>query len=907
MFEVPLEALHLSVRARNVLHGMNIKSIGQLIETPIEQIEVQRNMGIKTLTEIKEKLTQLSNDPTSFLMQLGANQEEVMPHLPADILIELSNYEIDKLGLSVRSVNALIKAGYTTIDKVVTLNKERLAQLHAVGAKSKKEIIERTKEWLEEIGFMASNSGEENEEATEADVIYQDIAERISSVFNVYWRILKHICFKSGLHDKLMSSNLTLSYDEKIKIILSIPEFKRELKKAFVALTPDNTGAMEIDVFEKKMAEFKITFDRQILKDSLLTGVCICQGEYIYISREKLQEQIEKIQVQAESNRQMAILLDRLKGRCLQEIGDEIGLTRERVRQISIKAMNQLPLLMEDYYKEPFEYFYFTKSIFCEVFPECEGETYEYLNLKYKHGDIALNSDNVNVYAGIYQSRLLKYISEVEIKRDKKSVSREKMVFRVLMNCGDKSLTIEEFEERYYRYIEEREYPVERLKLNMRSLANHLRKAKHIVFNRTGLFRYCEAEPTEIWNNVDFSQFKNLIVSAELIYRKYEELMNDLDIRDGYELFCIIKTSIENWNEKEFEINCRRIPIIVFGEASEETQTIQLLKEVSPVDYFAFYEAYEERFGVRKETAQANLGSFISRYYFDGKYSIDVPVLDERDKVAFRAALEKKEFWYIDEIEKIFEETCHYSSKDALNSAAFTCLGYSLNAGYACKLCYPSIRDYLKKGVFSVGIIDTSKFDSRLLQLSAFWSFLASEKKTFNYVEVSPKVIISREILFQQYRITREDIEQFLVEVKPFCDEKYFNAYSIWGDIQKLEFVRKVNGNHWLCTNIIRQAEEVVSLGIANAVILTEDKAGLSLSQICEWVVRHEGKQSLSKLTNRINELFGSTLQKHKIANKIRCAGLWRNLVTDDMDWYIETLLNGSEVNNDDLFAEEFF
>ena len=221
--------------------------------------------------------------------------------------------------------------------------------------------------------------------------------------------------------------------------------------------------------------------------------------------------------------------------------------------------------------------------------------------------------------------------------------------------------------------------------INQRTVVNHLRNAKYIIFDRKNYVRYCEANPKVIWEKIDFTQYRNLVISTELIYRDYAELMEELDIRDGYELFYVIKSSIENWNTSLFEINCRRVPVIVMGDGSEEHQAIQLLKELSPIDFQSYYEAYEERFVVRKESAQGNptISGILANYYTEGIYAIDVPSIDERDVAAFKEVLEIKNFWFTDELEREFEKVCIHSSDDAFNSAAFKRLGYTLNMGYA--------------------------------------------------------------------------------------------------------------------------------------------------------------------------------------------------------------------------------
>ena len=107
---------------------------------------------------------------------------------------------------------------------------------------------------------------------------------------------------------------------------------------------------------------------------------------------------------------------------------------------------------------------------------------------------------------------------------------------RVLISNAGKPLSIDEFVEEYYRYIERRGYPAEPLKINLRTVGNHLRNTKGIVFDRDNKVRFCNTDPYAVWKIVDFSQYKNTVISAELIFRNYQDEMEELDIRDGYEL-----------------------------------------------------------------------------------------------------------------------------------------------------------------------------------------------------------------------------------------------------------------------------------------------------------------------------------------------------------------------------------
>ena len=64
---------------------------------------------------------------------------------------------------------------------------------------------------------------------------------------------------------------------------------------------------------------------------------------------------------------------------------------------------------------------------------------------------------------------------------------------------------------------------------------------------------------------------------------------------------------------------------------------------------------------------------------------------------------------------------------------------------------------------------------------------------------------------------------------------------------------------------------------------------------------------TLDKLTERINELFGSTLEKNKVAFKIKEHGDENELLVDGVDEYLEQLISETDTFDDDLFKEEFY
>ena len=510
---------------------------------------------------------------------------------------------------------------------------------------------------------------------------------------------------------------------------------------------------------------------------------------------------------------------------------------------------------------------------------------------------------------------------------DAERVFQKQMAFRAIWEDYEPGIEIYEFPEAvkrrlyqynpelanklnsvYYDYLESKGYPRERLEINIRSVTNHLRNAKHIVFNEQNRVRYCDADYHQVWENIDFNRYRNLVISSDRIFQDYHELMEELDIRDGYELFYVIKSSLENGNGYDFEISCRRVPVIIFGEGEEADQAVHFLKEISPVDYFDYYQAYEERYGMHKESAQGNpvISNALSKYYIDGQYVIDVPAIDGRDAEIFKEVLSSKKIWFIDDLEKVFKEICVHSSEDALNAAAFKRIGYSLNAGYAYDDRYGSVTNLFDAEIFNGDVVDMTSFDRRLTTLSAFGSALDKTKKSLQYIETAPKLLMSLECVKRHYGISFEEIKTLQDWALNICEEKYFNAHSLWNDIKDISIVRKLQNNEWMCTCIFRQQEGVYSLSVAAGIILAKDSTILSVSKVCEWIVENEGKMDIHNLTNVFNSMFNTNIPCYKIAEKLKTDGYWEICVTDSFDDYLDALMIGSE-GEIDLFQEEFF
>jgi DNA-directed RNA polymerase subunit alpha len=124
VFNIPISDFELSVRSKNCLEKMNIKTLGDLTKVTEPELLSFKNFGETSLTEIKEILLVKG-------LHLGqALEDEQQESLPASAEAgeegDLLNEPLSKLEVSTPCVMALEKMGISTIGALVKKTEEEL-------------------------------------------------------------------------------------------------------------------------------------------------------------------------------------------------------------------------------------------------------------------------------------------------------------------------------------------------------------------------------------------------------------------------------------------------------------------------------------------------------------------------------------------------------------------------------------------------------------------------------------------------------------------------------------------------------------------------------------------------------------------------------------------------------------
>jgi DNA-directed RNA polymerase subunit alpha len=142
--EIPVTDFELSVRSRNCLKKMNIRTLGDLTRVTEAQLLSSKNFGETSLNEIKDMLSSKN-------LRLGQSIEDgghpEMRYRPAQPLSEqeqaVLNKPVSELNLSVRARKCMNRLGITTLGELTGRTADELLEAKNFGMTSLNEVREK--------------------------------------------------------------------------------------------------------------------------------------------------------------------------------------------------------------------------------------------------------------------------------------------------------------------------------------------------------------------------------------------------------------------------------------------------------------------------------------------------------------------------------------------------------------------------------------------------------------------------------------------------------------------------------------------------------------------------------------------------------------------------------------------
>lgn len=155
VLNTPISDFELSVRSKNCLERMNLRTLRDLTMVTEEELLSFKNFGETSLTEIKSVLAQKG-------LRIGQGLKEQKESYPSTMPkeeLELIKSPVSVLELSARTVKALGKVGIQTVEELIAKREEELLSSKDIREWHVEEINEKLGRW----GLSLSKGEEESE------------------------------------------------------------------------------------------------------------------------------------------------------------------------------------------------------------------------------------------------------------------------------------------------------------------------------------------------------------------------------------------------------------------------------------------------------------------------------------------------------------------------------------------------------------------------------------------------------------------------------------------------------------------------------------------------------------------------------------------------------------------------
>ena len=349
----------------------------------------------------------------------------------------------------------------------------------------------------------------------------------------------------------------------------------------------------------------------------------------------------------------------RLDGATLQEVGDKLSITRERVRQMCESTLSNRVLLKGDVYQSFVDRYAMTPSQFASITGLSERD-YRYLVTVSKIRAAirlplldALHDESLPEHVrdavaslGTVGNELL--IGSQRIKLDKESIV-DYLLAEHLQECPMDERRLYDL---YCSFIAEHDLgSVRRLDpTTARAFGACVDRYDgvmdaHVPSDGDGARRGVRPYHS---SQYDFAPLRAAV--ASLVHLDIEcstaflmkqpsitKLLPALDIRNEYELHYVLT----RWCEPIEGVTYSRVPMLALGSADRDAQIIGVIRDVGPADAVAVSRECERRYGVKETTFRGSFLNGFERWCHDGLYIVDTVELDDGERAALGAILEQ--------------------------------------------------------------------------------------------------------------------------------------------------------------------------------------------------------------------------------------------------------------------------
>ena len=765
--------LHVSTRLENLLMRNHVTTIRDMLLYPDTEWELVKGIGAKLLCELREVLRRYrSKTVVAKKRMISGERAESTP------LLALDDSVLD-LHVSTRLENLLMRNHVTTIRDMLLYPDTEWELVKGMGAK----LLCELREVLRRYSRIDPNQKSSRQAKSTIELVDVDSYEHVMRVAE-----------QTEVQDIPLSEGIW--QDEKIRkavqnYVLCLLANRKYEGASLETLSAD---------FPHRI--FDETAFGTLLGSMEKQQLIWKQGKHYYC----VYPSMETVLPSVCKERDAKVLKLRLSGLSLKEVAGQMGLSRERVRQIQKKIFSKLPPVREGYiasWKQ--KYVGLTDDDFQYIFQLTE-EIRRFISLYFdeqrvKEKDVdagqRLRALRAVMHDQILDAKIreranvrLKAIDPYFFIDGKHVMKNRQSLIRIAVKkyCQDAKPSDELLED-YLGLLDSlsvsREDP--RFSLNARYMERYFSEMTVLVSCHRQIRYYdiLSMDYQDLLDTLQLTSYSNVEISSRKFFRDFPEIMERYDIRDEYELHNLLKKLWAHGHYNEYldeahRMTFGRMPTLKIGHADRRKQVMNIIQEHGYISYMDLGCAIEDVYGIPQNSAMANGWGDTCKEYFDpgtGMFHIPETFLPE-DKVERMKKRLPEDFYLMQDILDTYLEEYPEGNVWDIDPAAVRQMGFVSHRKYVIRDTYSSAKDFFKKLFVENEILDLRDHPEYAVSsmFSAAWLGFARD---FKVVEVEPSVFCNSRYL-EKHGITQEVIHEFCENVYHFVGNgKCFSIKSL--------------------------------------------------------------------------------------------------------------------------------
>lgn len=887
--------LQLSNRTKNILKANNIITLKDFMDLTLEKILSLRGAGILVAKNVDTVQRQIQKDDAINLMLMGKllfpmdgikpealSPEIRSPFVDYDVLCywekrlerhiiqELLPRSLKKYITETVDFNTLWKMVYVSVASMKGLGPTKISKFKEaldVIINEKLETFVCSLEWQQLADEIVKEFSTVVHTEIELDALRNEIIKFIYRNISEIKRLTETGLPLIPFTDEMTKNFINIKQKEAADL-----NFCRLYYRKAAKLIRKREDGITLDEICDIVTLFNVTqpqMRKLLIRSSVETETIFSKRGRYYIKSLGMEDWIETL---PDKFRKTVYL--RLHGMTLEEVGDKLGVTRERVRQVCNKAYENKPALYEDAYRDLYEKYDISEEAFTFITKE-SVETYQYLDGVYRKGktNIELLMEDED-YPEKLRLRVEKYIYRDYVKMggERFPLKRDSIVSYCVRRYAKKKITFSSFKEKLdwtcseiiknntklvsRKQIAEKDlyYPEPTLR-NKLSAPNY----RQALWNLHESFRAYDVNSVDIEElsiKLGLPLYKDIEISTKLLYDKHRNLMKEMDIRDEYELHSLLKKRLPEVTG--LVVDVQRMPLITFGTSDRKAQLLKTLQRLSPTTKDELAEEYSNEYGLEPITVKANYFPLIKEYINDEVVSAYVKEMPQ-DQLNFLRYRLTSDIYTIEEIQDIYVSVFPTGDIALLDNYNFNRIGYKYASGYVFRKEFSGPLNAFSSFFQSSKIVHLNKYFMRAIITSFMANYASTLRRTHMVFEITRDQYGSKAWM-EENGITPELLEDYISAAIRFAKGKPFSLYSLHlaGFSHELETVVEKLGLDESClVNLLRHSEKLTNTSFGSAYLFREGSDQVMQGVLVKMLVDNTGCMTIDEVKHNLKQDYG--------------------------------------------------